>query len=172
MPNFTCKEEAIAFYREEEPSLSGMPDYLIGVLIDFSKKYDNYDEYLSVEAKVQSGKTLTKKEQKKYGHLTFDKVHVTHPKNAVIHEHITTQDEGTFDNLGTKEGFDKYNKFGLNYSELEEPLENIKFQFKDESTGDTVIVEKPIKDIREDPANIYNGETWDVKHTETKKLEE
>ena len=129
MPNFSSKEEAIEFYRQEEPSLNGMPDYLIECLINFSKKYDNYDEYLAVERKVQNNKPLTKKEQKKYN---------------------------------------------LNYNEPEEPLDTVKFQFKDEKTGDTVLVEKSIEEIRNNPETAYESGTWDVKHSSTKekKLEE
>ena len=174
MPNFSSKEEAIEFYRQEEPSLNGMPDYLIECLINFSKKYDNYDEYLAVERKVQNNKPLTKKEQKKYGHLKFEKVHVTHPQNAVIRDHVTTQKAGEFDDIGTKEGFEKHNKYNLNYNEPEEPLDTVKFQFKDEKTGDTVIVEKSIEEIRNNPETAYESGTWDVKHSSTKekKLEE
>lgn len=173
MPNFSSKEEAIEFYRQEEPSLHGMPDYLIGCLIDFSKKYDNYDEYLVVENKVQNNKTLTKKEQKKYGHLKFDKVHVTHPKNAVINDHITTHKAGEFEDIGTKEGFEKVNKYGLTYSEKQEPNKTVKFQFKDKKTGDFVMAERSIEDINQNPESVHDPSAWDIKHTiVNKKLEE
>jgi hypothetical protein len=175
MPTFTDKQEAIDYYKAEEPSLKGMPDYIVGCLIDFSRKYDDYDEYLTVEQKVQNGglKSLTKKEAKKYGHLSFEKVHVTHPKNAIIHDHIKTEEAGEFDDLGTKEGFEKYNKYGLTYNEKQEPLKSVKFQFKDEITGEKVIVEKDIEEIRKNPDKAFETDSWDVKHEPAdKKLKE
>jgi len=173
MPNFSSREEAIEFYRSEEKSLSGMPDYLIGCLIDFSKKYDNYDEYLVIENKVQQGKPLSKKEQKKYGHLTFDKIHVTHKKNAVINDHITTQEAGEFEDITTKEGFEKVNKYGLTYAEKQEPNDTVKFQFKDKKTGDFIMAEKSIEEINKNPESAFDPSQWDIKHTVIeKKIEE
>jgi hypothetical protein len=175
MPTFTSKEEAIEFYRHEEPSLRDMPDYLIGCILDFSRKYDNYDEYVAVEHKMQTGKPLTKKEQKKYGHLKFEKVHLDHPKGTILHDHITVQEAGTFDDIGTKEGFEKYNKYGLTYNEPQEAPDTVKFKFQDKATGDSVIVEKSIDELNSNPEMAYNPETWDIKHTkgeDKKKLEE
>lgn len=172
MPTFTTKEEAIEYYRQEEPALNDMPDYLIGCILDFSRKYDNYDEYIAVEHKVQNNKPLTKKEQKKYGHLKFEKVHASHAKNAIINDHITTQEAGDFIDIGTKEGFEKHNKYNLTYMEPQKPPENVKFQFKDKKTGDSVIVEKSIKELNDHPETAYKSDTWDIKHTEGKKLEE
>lgn len=163
MPNFSSRDEAIQYYRQEEESLKDMPDYLIGVLIDFSKKYDNYDEYLAVEEKVQNNKPLTKREQKKYGHLSFEKVHVTHPKNAVIHDHITTQDEGHFDDLRKEEVFEKYNKYGIDFPKTEEPNDTVKFELKDEVTHERVIIEKSIDEIRNNPDDTFKSNTWDIK---------
>ena len=172
MPNFSSRDEAIQFYRGEEEALKDMPDYLIGCLIDFSRKYENYDEYAIVEAKVLGSKPLTKKEQKKYGHLTFDKkVHVTHPKNAVLHDMISTQHKGDFDDLSIKENFDKMNKYGLNFAEKQEPPESVKFKFTDEITKEECIVEKKLKDIHDNPSDTFKQGTWDISDV-PKKIEE
>ena len=64
---------------------------------------------------------------------------------------------------------DRYN---LTYMEPQKPPENVKFQFKDKKTGDSVIVEKSIKELNDHPETAYKSDTWDIKHTEGKKLEE
>lgn len=160
MPTFTSKEEAINFYKDEE-AFKELPDYLIGCLLDFSKKYDNYDEYITVETKIKNNEKLTKKEHKKYGHLNFEKIHQNRKKDEEIPNCVEFKDE-KFEKLTDPETFDKYNKYGLEKPKQFEPDPDITLCLKS-NEGEEYIIKKPIDKIRSAKTKDEYFEGWDCK---------
>lgn len=158
MPTFTSKDEAINFYKGE-PAFENMPDYLLGCLLDFSKKYDSYDEYIEIENKIKTNQKLTKKESKKYGHLNFEKIHKNHKKDEEIPDCVDLKDEH-FEKLTDPKTFDKYNKYGLENPQPLEPDENITLSLKSKQ-GEEYIIKKPISEIRKATNKEEYCSGWD-----------
>jgi hypothetical protein len=158
MPTFTCKEEAIAYYKSEK-AFENMPDYLVGCLLDFSKKYDNYDEYIEIENKIKTNQKLTKKENKKYGHLDFQRIHQNKKKDEEIPDCVDFKDEH-FEKLTDPETFEKYNKYGLENPQPLKPDKDITLCLKTKK-GEEYIIKKPIDEIRKATTKEQYASGWD-----------
>ena len=122
---FKDKAEAIQYYKAHEPELEDKPEWLIDCLIDFSQQFPNYKEYLEVECKVKNGQELTEKQKKKYGHLKWDQEYVSYKAGDVIEDAFTVLEKGEYDDFTDKKVLEKYNKYGLDFPEQQEPDDKV-----------------------------------------------
>ena len=158
MPTFTCKEEAINYYKGEK-AFENMPDYLLGCLLDFSKKYESYDEYIEIENKIKTNQKLSKKENKKYGHLNFERIHPNRKKDEEIPNCVDFKDH-TFEKMTDPETFEKYNKYGLDNPKPLEPEKDITLCLKS-NQGEEYLIKKPIDEIRKAKTKEQYCEGWE-----------
>jgi hypothetical protein len=135
---FKDKQEAIEFYKNNEENLKDKPDWMIECIIDFAIQYPNYKEYCEVEAKVKRGEKLTARQQKKYGHLKWEKEMTEYKDGDVINDAVECHAAGTYEDIvHDPVAREKYNKFNLQFGESLKPDTKVGIVFKD-STGETL----------------------------------
>jgi hypothetical protein len=126
---FTTKKEAIEYYKGTIKNLEDKPDWLIETMIDFSIKYPNYKEYITVENKVKNNIKLTDYEQEKYGSLSWDSKMTHYKKDQIIEGAIDIKAKGEYDDIARDPvAREKYNKYGLVFSENLEPDKEVKIK--------------------------------------------
>ena len=159
---FKDKDEAIQFYKNNEPELQDKPEWLIEAMIDFSIQYPNYKEYCEVESKVKNGQALTAKQKKKYGHLQWDKQYTEYKKGDVLYDSVDIKEEGTYDDIARDPiAREKYNKYNLEFGEKMKPDENVKLRLKSKDNKEYEAIAN-VKDLERDieEGNGMQKETW------------
>lgn len=160
---FKDKQEAISFYRAKEDNLKDKPEWMIECLLDFATQYPNYKEYCEVEAKVKEGKKLTVKQNKKYGHLKWDKKETTYKHGEILMQNIDLNPEGTFEDIvHDKEVREKYNKYNLEFPETLPPSDTMKFEIKT-AEGECFHATAPMATVKEEcDKGDMKPETWEI----------
>ena len=126
---FTTKKEAVEYYKSIIKNLEDKPDWLIESMIDFSIKYPNYKEYITVEHKVKNNIKLTDYEQEKYGSLSWNSKMTQYKKDQIIEGAVDIKAKGEYDDIARDPvAREKYNKYGLVFSENLEPEKEVKIK--------------------------------------------
>jgi len=110
---------------------------MIECIIDFAIQYPNYKEYCEVEAKVKRGEKLTARQEKKYGHLKWEKEMTEYKDGDVINDAVECHPEGTYDDIARDPvAREKYNKFKLDFGESLKPDTKVGIVFTDKDGVD------------------------------------
>lgn len=161
---FKDKQEAISYYRAKEDNLKDKPDWMIECIIDFAMQHPNYKEYCEVEARAKSGKKLTAKQEKKYGHLSWERTDTPYHEGQVLYDNVEIHAEGTYDDIAKDPvAREKYNKYNLDFGEAQKPDEHITMRVKTKD-GQEYEAKAPIADINEavDLGLSVQEAGWDV----------
>ena len=143
---FKDKAEAIEFYKNSEENLKDKPDWMIECIIDFAIQYPNYKEYCEVEAKVKRGEKLTARQEKKYGHLKWEKEMTEYKEGDIIHDAVECHPEGTYEDIARDPvAREKFNKFNLDFGEALKPDTKVGIVFTDKD-GEKVKGEVPVNE--------------------------
>lgn len=119
---------------------------MIECIIDFAIQYPNYKEYCEVEAKVKRGEKLTARQQKKYGHLKWEKEMTEYKDGDVIRDAVECHAAGTYDDIARDPvAREKYNKFNLKFGESLQPDTKVGIVFED-LDGTKTKCEVPVND--------------------------
>jgi len=117
---------------------------MIECIIDFAIQYPNYKEYCEVEAKIKNGEKLTARQEKKYGHLSWEKTMTEYKDGEVINDAVECHAAGTYDDIARDPvAREKYNKFNLDFGESLKPDTKVGIVFETDK-GDMVKVQKEI----------------------------